>query len=63
MNNIFNILLHTKPGMTVGMQLTANDFEKVVRELPEQYKKRLLKIYEKHAKVLGPHKRRFLHNR
>jgi hypothetical protein len=61
MNNIFNILLHIDKGMTIGMHLTANDFKKVVRELPPQYKKRLLRIYLKHAKVLGPHTRRFLH--
>ena len=62
MNNIFNILLHTGIAMTVGMQLSEKDFKQVVKELPSKYKTQLLRIYTKHAKVLGPGKRRHLKN-
>ena len=63
MNNIFNILLHTEADMTIGMQLSEKNFKRVVKELPPKYKKQLLRIYTKHAKVLGPAKRRLLHNK
>ena len=53
MNNIFNILLHTEKGMTVGIGLTTPQFKLVVQELPPHYCKKLLKQYRKYAKVLG----------
>ncbi len=39
--------------MTVGIGMTNPQFKLVVKELPPQTCKKLLKVYKKYAKVLG----------